>query len=76
MKRIILIALFFVAGCKECHSVTNQELRQKLFKECLALLPKPPSQTHYSDWDEVVSECGTQAYYQSQTTVCTEGSIW
>ncbi len=76
MKRIIFIALFFITGCKECRSVSNQELRQKLFKECLSLLPKAPNQTHYSDWDEVVAECGDQAYRQSVNTVCTEESIW
>lgn len=43
----------------------DQELRAKLFKDCMSALPAGPVATKYNDWDEVVAECGNQAYYQS-----------
>ena len=67
MKFAILIAAVLLAGCSE--EVTNgpdQCLRAELFKACMAVLPAGPLATKYNDWDEVVSQCGSTAYYQSQ----------
>lgn len=44
---------------------TDQCLRQDLFDRCMKNLPAGPEKTMYNDWDEVVSECGHQAYMQS-----------
>lgn len=44
---------------------TDQCMRAELFKSCMASLPAGPVATDYNDWQEVVDECGTQAYYQS-----------
>lgn len=63
----VLIALL-CAGCKVATKEeieARQKLRIELFEKCMRLLPKGPERTVYSDWDEVVSECGTQAYYMS-----------
>jgi hypothetical protein len=62
----LLCAVLFVAGCDEVKGpVVNQEIRERLFFQCLERIPKGPEQTKYNDWDDVVRECGTQAYYMS-----------
>ena len=44
----------------------DQCLRAKLFAECLDKIPKGPNSVHNSnDWEEVVSTCGSNAYYTS-----------
>jgi hypothetical protein len=71
MKYAALIMLILV-GCKTCYMQTDQAVRQKLFQECLKLIPKGPEATTYNDWSEVVAECEDAAYYQSQVKVCSE----
>ena len=39
----------------------DQCVRAELFQACLATVPAGPQAAKYNDWDEVVSECGTQA---------------
>lgn len=41
----------------------NQSKRLEYFQICMKSLPAGPLSTQYNDWDEVVSECGSQAYY-------------
>lgn len=59
------LALTLVACNDPPPSQVNQCLRAEVFKQCMAILPAGPLATKYNDWDEVVSECGSQAYYQS-----------
>ena len=66
---LILLLALGMTGCDWVipeQAVTDQCLRRELFKECMELLPAGPDSTVYSDWDEVVEECGIRAYYQSQ----------
>jgi hypothetical protein len=72
MKKLLLIIT--ILGITACNSETqimapaniiDQCMRPKLFEQCMKLLPAGPVATQYNDWDEVVSECGRQAYYQS-----------
>ena len=66
MRRWIVVIGLLLAGCDEVKGpVVNQEIRERLFFQCLERIPKGPEQTKYNDWAEVVSECGTQAYYLS-----------
>ncbi len=66
MKRWIVAIGLLLAGCDEVKGpVVNQEIRERLFFQCLERIPKGPEQTKYNDWDEVISECGTQAYYMA-----------
>lgn len=75
MKHLILmiIAISLSACSEESNRVpsggdrviVDQCLRSDLFKQCLSLLPAGPAATKYNDWDEVVSACGNQAYYQA-----------
>ena len=64
-----LLALAFVlSGCnQEPNNGPDQCLRQEIFKQCIANVPKGP--THLTaagnDWDEVISACQSAAYYQS-----------
>lgn len=67
MRKVIFLSLLLV-GCSDPTMNTtsvDQCLRVELFKSCMASLPEGPKSTQYNDWDEVVSECGSQAYYQS-----------
>ena len=41
----------------------NQATIERVFKECMAILPKGAESIHNSnDWDEVVGECRNHAY--------------
>ena len=71
MKKLLLISTLLLTACgKEPNPliesrVANQCLRREIFNECMKILPAGPISTKYNDWDEVVSECGNQAYYMS-----------
>ena len=61
-----MLSLLLLAACsKDDKRVANQCLRRELFNECMKMLPAGPVATKYNDWDEVVAECGSQAYYMS-----------
>lgn len=73
MRLLLAIGLFTLTACdKVCRWEPDQKERQRIFKECMSLLPAGPVKTHYNDWSEVVSECESAAYYQSQVKKCTE----
>jgi len=59
---IILFLLLALAGCDQPKYHHDQALRTRLFFRCLQALPAGPRSTQYNDWNEVVSECGDQAY--------------
>ena len=63
----VLLVAGALSGCMPETPTTDQCLRQEIFKQCMISVPKGP--THLTaagnDWDEVVSACGTAAYYQS-----------
>lgn len=71
MKKLILLSVLLLAACSQDDKpfidqrVVNQCLRRELFNECMKMLPAGPVATKYNDWDEVVAECGSQAYYMS-----------
>lgn len=75
MKSIYLIVVVILTsvGCGDGGVTdmpfTDQCLRAKLFKECLAAVPKGPESTVYNDWAEVVDECARAATYQSYRRV-------
>ena len=46
--------------------VVDQCLRREIFNECMKNLPAGPVATHYNDWDEVVKECHSSAYYMAK----------
>ena len=70
MKIIIAVLCLGMVGCNKCEYVENQTKRQEIFFKCMKALPAGPQATKYNDWDEVVSECGSQAYYMSLEWVC------
>lgn len=68
MKTVIVILVVLLAGCSEAPTpqpsrYPDQALRREIFEMCLKTVPAGPAQTKYNDWDEVVAECGSQAYY-------------
>lgn len=63
---VLSISLLILTGCQEGEWRVNQELRAKLFQQCLQLVPKGPDNTKYNDWAEVIGECEDAAYFQSQ----------
>lgn len=70
MKKLILLMPLLLVACKDDkpfidERVSNLCLQREIFNECMKMLPAGPLATKYNDWDEVVSECGKQAYYLS-----------
>ena len=66
---LISLTLLMLVGCtpESQETITDQCLRSKLFKECMTLIPKGPSTVHENgDWEGVIDECGSQAYWQAQ----------
>jgi hypothetical protein len=66
MRKLLLI--FGVVALSACDKETmepkltiDQCLRAQLFNQCIKTLPPGPLATKYNDWDEVVSECGSQS---------------
>lgn len=69
-----LIYLFVLTGCSgERANQPDQCLRQEIFKQCMASLPKGPQSITAAgnDWDEVVTSCDSTAYLQSIRTTQT-----
>ena len=70
---LILTIIVLLMGCERefCQSMPDNTDRQRIFKECMQLLPKGPEKTHYNDWDEVVEACDeTAAYQANQIRTC------
>lgn len=74
MKRLLLVlSVLTLTACNDGKEVyimkdryiADQCMRSKVFEQCMKSLPAGPLASKYNDWDEVVSECGRQAYYQS-----------
>lgn len=61
-------AVFGAVSCAEQkpedHGV-DQCLRREIFESCLGKIPKGPDHPAFNDWNEVVSECASVAYYQA-----------
>ena len=72
MKKLFILLLLLLIACGRDDKpfiddrVSNLCLQREIFNECMKLLPAGPTATKYNDWDEVVAECGSQAYYMSQ----------
>jgi hypothetical protein len=63
----LAVAALALVGCaQQDTAVIDQCLRREIFAQCLSAVPPGPQDTKYNDWSEVVSECGSQAYYQAQ----------
>jgi len=62
-----VLAVTVLAGCTQDpnQSKVDQCMRQDLFIQCLKSLPAGPTSTMYNDWDEVLKECQSAAYYHS-----------
>jgi hypothetical protein len=67
MKALLVAAsAVILVGCDgSTYPEPDQCMRVQLFQQCMGALPAGPQSTHYNDWNEVVHECGQQAYYQS-----------
>jgi hypothetical protein len=73
MKKLLLVfAVVTLTACSDKEvaimknrHIPDQCLRAQVFEKCMRVLPAGPVATQYNDWDEVVSECGRQSYYQS-----------
>lgn len=64
---LVVVSVLVLTGCDApCIAHPDQKIRREIFKECMAALPAGPVATKYNDWDEVVAECDTVAYYQSK----------
>jgi hypothetical protein len=68
-RLLTLAILLALAGCDKPAYVqdwgADQCQRRELFLACMKALPAGPQSTHYNDWDEVVKQCDSAAYYQS-----------
>lgn len=61
MSIALITVMVLLAGCEPQYE-TDQVLRREIFIQCLQAVPKGPESVQYNDWDEVVHECGNQAY--------------
>lgn len=59
-----LLTAMLAGGCADTTG-PDQCLRREIFQQCMKALPAGPQATKYNDWDEVVSQCESAAYYQS-----------
>lgn len=67
---VATVWIVMLVGCtKPAKWHEDQDLREQLFFKCLEALPAGPQSTKYNDWDEVVNECGQQAYFLSRRCV-------
>ena len=72
MKKLILLTVLLLAACSKDDKPfidereSNLCLQREIFNECMKILPAGPLSTKYNDWDEVISECSSSAYYLSK----------
>ena len=59
-----LLTAVLAGGCAESTG-PDQCLRREIFQQCMKALPAGPQTTKYNDWDEVIGNCESVAYYQS-----------
>ena len=73
---VALVAIALLTSCGFGDSFTYEtdvEKREELFFRCLDNIPEGPVGTRYNDWDDVVEECGHQAYKMSTERVLRKG---
>ena len=58
---LILAGILFI-GCSDLRTPAYYEKRHRYFIECLEVSTKASSHGD-TEWEEVVTNCGTQAYY-------------
>lgn len=67
ISTVVIISSVFLTACDAPNNAPDQCLRQEIFKQCVANLPKGP--THLTaagnDWSEVIQQCDSTAYLQS-----------
>lgn len=65
-KVLLAASLVMLAGCEpQIHDPNrwyyDQDIRERVFLQCLEKAPAGPEVTKYNDWAEVVSECSSAA---------------
>ncbi len=68
MKVLTILIVCLLAACAP-ETRKDRCLEREVFKECMTLIPKGPERTVYNDWDEVVGECRSLAWWNSQRLV-------
>lgn len=77
----ILCLSLLACGPTEETAIPDQCLRQIIFFKCLKNIPVGPKEAKYNDWDEVVGQCDSVAYWQSMrqrkliSAECLPGSL-
>lgn len=67
---MVAVACFaLLTGCSQPDYQPDQAKREELFFHCMQALPRGPDKTVYNDWDEVITECGSQAYQMAMHCV-------
>lgn len=72
MKYLILLLAPLLPGCfldPQEHWYIDRVMQNRIFMECLRVIPPGPQQTHYNDWDDVVIACNEAARNQSQKKI-------
>ena len=69
MKKLLILLCLALSACDGEPTTTDQCMRVELFKSCMASLPAGPVATKYNDWDEVVAQCGNEAFYMAQRSI-------
>jgi hypothetical protein len=65
MRAVIVVSVALALSACEPNYADDKCLRQKLFAECMKMLPAGPTATHYNHWGEVVEACDVASRNQS-----------
>jgi len=65
MKKLLVLTMLLICCSCSLEPQPDQKLRREIFMQCLEKIPKGPETVKYNDWQEVINECGKQAYYIS-----------
>ena len=76
-KAAIIAAAISLTACQQApENRVDGSLRIALAQRCIDTLPVGPSSVKYNDWDEVVMQCDTNAYYQARGCIGQEAACW
>jgi hypothetical protein len=75
---VVCFAALIIAGCSSGPTydvALDQQLRQKIFCDCLKDVPKGPEVTGKSDWSKIVEKCSDHSYFAAKRVVLKDSIV-